>query len=82
MPIASIVVRTKDDCLEEVVDQVKQYEGVSISDIGRDKFIVVSETETREQDKNLWERLEAVPGVLKVDLIYYNFEDLEEETHG
>jgi len=51
-------------------------EQVSVTDTVKGSLVVLTDTETRKQDKSIWDAIEKVPGVRKLDLVYHNFEDL------
>ena len=40
-------------------------------------LLVITETDATSEDEALWKRIEGVAGVVAVELIYHNFEDLE-----
>lgn len=83
MPISSLIVRTKANETNVIADQIRNtVDHTEVSNIEGDNIVVLTDTATRDEDKEIWGKIESIPGVLKVDLIYHNFEDLEEENNG
>ncbi len=78
MPISSLIVRTKADQANAVCRALKTNEYVSSTEVHGDNIVLVTQTENRIEDKYLWDTIENVPGVLQCDLIYHNFEDVED----
>ncbi len=81
MPISSLIVRAAPEMAKQVADHIRRLSGADVSRIQGDSIVAVTETETREQDKKLWDDMKAIDGVLGVDLIYHNFEDMEHGSH-
>lgn len=77
MPISSLIIRTTTERAAEVAEVANAIEGVSVTDIQGANLVTVTETDSRQDDKKLWDQLEKIEGVIAVDAIYHNFEDLE-----
>ena len=77
MPISSLIIRTDNRQTQDVVEHLKTFKEVTVSEIHNENIILVTETVRQDQDKTLWEDIEKIPGVLQCDLIYHNFEDAE-----
>ena len=80
MPISSVIVRSSTEDVPIVAQAVKDIPNADVTTVSGENLIVVTQTDSREKDKQLWNTLEALPNVIGLDLIYYNFEDLEENT--
>jgi len=80
MPISSLVVRTQERRENEVAEAIDALDGAdaSVPEPGSSNVVVITETTSREQDTELWELINALPGVVSVSLAYHNFEDLVE----
>lgn len=78
MPITSLIVRTTADNIQTVAEKIRRLPGASVSDIKDDSLVVITDTEDRQADKALWDQMEQISGVAAVDVIYHNFEDLED----
>jgi nitrate reductase NapAB chaperone NapD len=81
MPVSSMIVRTEKQRTREVAEGLRAWEEVSVSEVHGVNLVVVTETPTQDLDSSLWERIEAMAGVLHCDLIYHNFEDEEGPCH-
>lgn len=75
MPISSLIVRTEPQQTEPVRSQLCHLEGVNVEATDGTNIVIVTDTVTQKQDKELWKTIEALTGVLQCDLIYHNFED-------
>ena len=75
MPISSLIIRTEKNRTKEVADILNNFEEAEISEIHDEDIIIITETKEQIDDKALWEQIEKIPGVVKCDLIYHNFED-------
>ncbi len=79
MPISSLIVRSGEDTVDAVVQAIGQMPGASVVEVQGGAVAALTETDDKIQDKALWDRMEQLPGVVKVDLIYHNFEDVIRE---
>ncbi|MCA9407310.1 MAG: chaperone NapD [Candidatus Omnitrophica bacterium] len=77
MPISSLVIRTDVNKTTQVVKNLEMLKDAEILQVERENVVVITETENQSRDKELWSQMESIPGVLKCDLIYHNFEDQE-----
>lgn len=77
MPISSLIVKTVPSKIRDVADKLNTLAGATVSDIHAENIVVITETKKQGDDQELWETIEGIPGVLKCDLIYHNFEDEE-----
>lgn len=77
MPISSLIIRTRLEMTENVVDVLKDYKETSICEKHGENILLITETESQTKDKEFWAMIEKIPGVLQCDLIYHNFEDEE-----
>ncbi len=82
MPISSLIVRTEEKMTENVASELRQLPGAEICDIHESNIVLLTETTQQTHDKDIWNTIEKIPGVLQCDLIYHNFEDEEGFRHG
>lgn len=82
MPISSLIVRIKKNKTQEIAQIINNFNEASVSDIHDENIVVITETNKQSEDKELWMKIENVPGVLQCDLIYHNFEDEKGFDHG
>ncbi|MCA9393644.1 MAG: chaperone NapD [Candidatus Omnitrophica bacterium] len=75
MPVSSLIIRTETEQTQQVRSQLDKWKGVSVEAVDGINIVIVTETETQKQDKELWKSIESLAGVLQCDLIYHNFED-------
>jgi len=79
MPISSLLLHVnQEENVDQVVKGVDSVKDATVSEIMGLKLVVVTETTSLKDDKHIFETLEKIPGVAKLDLIYCNFEDVEE----
>ena len=78
MPITSLIVRVTAGDIQAVAEKIRSLPGAGVSDIKVDSLVAITETDDRQVDKALWDQIEQIPGVAAVDVIYHNFEDLED----
>jgi nitrate reductase NapAB chaperone NapD len=79
MPISSIIVRTGKATQDAVVEAIANLPGATVSDVEPTGLIVLTETAESSEDKYLWDVISQMDGVLSMDLIYHNFEELGRE---
>lgn len=77
MPISSLIVTTDPEETRSVSERLRGLERVTVADTHRESLVVLTDTETRAQDKSVWDLIEKTPGVKSLALVYHNFEDLE-----
>ncbi len=80
MPITSFVIQTQPDQTTSVIECIGCLPGASVTEQQDSKLIVITETANTEQDRALWNQMEQLDGVVTVDAIYHNFEDLGEDS--
>ncbi len=75
MPISSLIIRTDQTKTDMVRDVINQMGFVESTEVFNENIVVITETKTQREDKELFETLKEVKGVLQCDLVYHNFED-------
>lgn len=75
MPISSLIIRTDNKKTQDVIECLRILKEITVSEIHQENIVVITETQKQSCDKNLWDKIEKIPGVLQCDLVYYNFED-------
>jgi nitrate reductase NapAB chaperone NapD len=78
MPISSLLVKAQSKDVERIAGAIGAMPGAQVFRVAGEDIAVLTETTDRDEDKGIWDAVEALPGVVKIDLIYTNFEDLEE----
>lgn len=78
MPVSSLIIQADPKLLDEVRNAINELNGASVTRVEGASLVTITETTTKSEDKSLWEDFERIPGVISVNLIYHNFEDLEE----
>jgi len=79
MVISGIFVLTKEGQANEVVKELEKFSGVEVHHIeGNSKIIITLEEKSIDQSYKTGKILEKIPGVLSVNVAYYNFEEAEE----
>ncbi|MBI5155542.1 chaperone NapD [Candidatus Poribacteria bacterium] len=75
MPISGHVVFFKEEHRGEVTARLLAFPEVLVGDAALGGAPIVTETKTVAEETELVRRIEAIPGVEGVSLIYHNFED-------
>ncbi len=75
MPISSIVIRMQKKECNEIINQLNGIAAVTVEKIHEDSIVIVTDTKSQKEDKELWSEIESISGILQCDLIYHNFED-------
>lgn len=80
MPVLSAVLTLRDDPVERAttLSLLSAEPRIDLGPMRRDRLPVVLATETRLEDKVLWRRIERLPGVAHVELVFADFSDLQE----
>ncbi len=79
MPISSLIVQTVTTKVDEVAEAIGNLEGASVTKVEGANIVTLTDTKSREEDQKIWDKLESIPGVIGVSLIYHNFEDVKED---
>ena len=77
MPITSLIVRSKAGQAQSVAESIGAIPNAEVTDQVGHELVVITDTVDTAEDRRLWDCLEMLPGVLAVDAIYHNFEDME-----
>ncbi|WP_017755756.1 chaperone NapD [Calidifontibacillus oryziterrae] len=81
MMISGILIFTKAGLAEEVAKKVAEFEGVEVHHVLEGCKIVISlEVDSIDQSYKTGKALEKIPGVLGVNVVYYNMEEAKETT--
>ncbi len=77
MPVSGLVVSLSDQhaLREATIDTILQESRIGVGVIQSQRMAVVVDTPTREEDKEIWNWLNALPGVTFVDVALVGFED-------
>ena len=81
MPISSLIVRTEEGHTAEIGALLATHPAIEVSHVAESAVAIVTETPEDSVDKLLWKQIEGMAGVMHVELIYHNFEDLEVRCH-
>ena len=77
MPISSLIVQTQSGRAEAVAARLTSFPELEVTPGEGDHLVVVAETRDRKHDREVYRRIEETDEVLTLNLIYVNFEDLE-----
>ena len=79
MPVSSVIIRKREESDSEALStELASVEGATLKHVEGDKFVVLIDVATPSEEKVIWNTLETIEGVAHVDLIYHNFEDVNE----
>ena len=78
MPISSLIVQAQSGCAEAVAERLRAFPELEVTPGHGDHLVVVSETGNRKHDREVYSRIEETDEVVALNLIYANFEDLED----
>lgn len=76
MAISSLVVETNPEHTASVAESLEALESVEVHEIHQNKVVVTIETATVDASHEIASSFIKYPGVLNVNLVYANFEDL------
>jgi nitrate reductase NapAB chaperone NapD len=79
MPVSSLLVHTAEPMTSKVASRINELKRASVSRVFDSEIIAITETTSRASDREVWESIERIPGVLGLSLVYHNYEDLNEE---
>ncbi len=79
MPVSSLLVHTAESMTSKVASRINELKRARVSRILDSEIIAITETTSRVSDREVWESIERIPGVLGLSLVYHNYEDLNEE---
>lgn len=79
MPISSLIIHAAIGHADAVAQAIQIRPGVTVAETQGERLVVLTETANRDEDRHIWNELENTEHVVGVNLIYHNFEDLEEE---
>ncbi|MBI4662474.1 MAG: chaperone NapD [Verrucomicrobia bacterium] len=75
MPYSGYVIRFEHERQATVLAAVKAMPEVTSGQVAEQGLPLAATTPTSEEAMQLYERLEHIPGVMSVRLVYHNFED-------
>ena len=77
MPVSGLVVSLANEpnLRETAIDAIRQESQIEIGVINSLRMAVVVDTPSSEEDKEIWNWLNALPGVTFVDVAMVGFED-------
>ena len=79
MPVSSVIVRKSETAnSDDLSSELASLDGATLKHVEGDSFAVLIDVPTQSEEKVLWNTLETIEGVTHVDLIYHNFEDVNE----
>ena len=79
MPISSVIVRKAESAESDAIAQsIATLDGTTVKHQEGDSLVVLIDVATPTDEKHVWNSLEDLEGVAHVDLIYHNFEDVDE----
>jgi len=78
MPVSSLLVEFAPDREEDVLSSLKELPGVQTENRGTGIIVVVTDTDTAEEDRALCERIRNLEGVSGANVVFSNMEDIQE----
>lgn len=82
MPISGVLLTCTEEALEEVREAVAGRPRVEVREGAGSMLVVVTDTATLEEDRELVNWLAALPGVLSAFVAFSNIEDVAEKAAG
>jgi nitrate reductase NapAB chaperone NapD len=82
MPVSSLIVRMSPQDTQGVLEQLSTHPLVSVLHAQPGAVAILTETPDDRTDQHLWKQIEKLAGVGHVELLYHNFEDLEDRSHA
>jgi nitrate reductase NapAB chaperone NapD len=78
MPVTSLILTVEHGKESDLLADLKTRKNLEILESAAGQIALLSETASREEDKEVWNFLENHQYTLALSMIYHNFEDLEE----
>ena len=78
MPISGVIVRTQPLECEAVAQRCQGLPQVTITHVQDDALVLVTDTPDAACERDVVGTLQRIDGVVAVEVIYHNFEDLGE----
>jgi len=75
MPVTSLIVEFSPEYRDAIADGILDLGGAEIAESGEKAFIVVTDTETIEEDRLLTGKLAEIPHVISANVVFTNMED-------
>ena len=77
MVISSLIVEAKPKDVESVAEALRGMDGVEVHGVEgtAGKIVVTIEADSTSESHSIASEFVGIPGVLNVNLVYYNFED-------
>lgn len=84
MPVSGLVITFSSDTADHsaVLEQLAREPTIELGDACGPKLPIVVDTDTREQDRTIWNWVRDLPGVAMVDVAFVGFEDESEVSSG
>ena len=80
MPISGVLLSCKREQVHQIEEQIHLRTHSEVRSIEGGTMVVVTDTESIEQDRREVEALSALPGVLLGHVVFSNVEDIAERT--
>ncbi len=80
MVISGLLVNIDPGKLEQVKEGIQSIDGLSISDVIKDRIVVILESETVEEEVAASKRIAMMSGVASVKVVYHHFETQSGES--
>ena len=78
MPITGLILSIDKPYQEEFIDWMKSIPGTSVKEGDEKHLVVVTDTSSDKEDKELWGKFENHPQVDHISMVFHNREDIEE----
>jgi nitrate reductase NapAB chaperone NapD len=82
MPVSGVLLTCKEEALEKVRESISARPQVEVREGEGSMLVVVTDTETMAQDRELVKWLAKLPGVLTAFVAFSNIEDVAENAAG
>jgi hypothetical protein len=77
MPISGLVLTldTNSDLRQRTWEALEQHPGIDVGTWHEDRLPIVTDSPDEQADRELWDWLQALPGVLKLEIAVIHFEN-------
>ncbi len=83
MPISGLVLTVADEVsIDQILSSLSECPAVTPGPVNGRKIAIVTETDGREEDKQLWKTLQDISGVFHIDVAYIQFDENEEHAEA
>jgi nitrate reductase NapAB chaperone NapD len=81
VPISGLVVvfESSEALSDQRVQQLAEHAAIEVGERQRDRVAIVVDSTSKDQDRQVWEWLQSLPGVSDIKIAFVGFDDVADE---